>query len=84
MSGPGPSCSTVANIVTRIAGGLLLWLTGRLRVLARVEVDSLSWRLRLPATPMFTPFSYPLLHGGLAGCFGGGPAAHSTIIAIIP
>lgn len=39
-----------------------------------------------PVTPIFTPppLPYPLLHRGLAGCFGGGPEAHSTIIPMIP
>lgn len=89
MSGLGPSCSTVADIVGFIAWGMLLWLMGVEGVSVAGGAGACRSGLIDGASPLscyphIYPLPYPLLYRGLAGCFGGAPEAHSTIIPMIP
>lgn len=82
MSGLGPSCSTVADFGF-VAWGMLLWLMG-VEGAGACRSGLIDGASTLFCYPHIYPLPYPLLYRGLAGCFGGGPEAHSTIIPMIP
>lgn len=84
MSGLGVSCSPMADIAGSLPWGDVAAVDGGVEGAGACQGWTHCQGIRPALLPPNSPPSLTLpLHRGLAGCFGGGPEAHSTIIPMI-